>query len=193
MRRFSIRSLMVLIVTSAVGLAALRNANELWAGMLMLLTLAAVGVAILGAVIMRGRERAWWLGFAVFVGGYMAISISPLQLQLSTTHLLDYLHARVVGSSIATFEVSRPDRSSVLYRVETIDGTVNSRTVANSVYYSTPGEDILATMEPANRWRSMLPGAANRDHLLRVGHCLFGLLTGLVGGTVGAWFHVRRA
>jgi hypothetical protein len=122
----------------------------------------------------------------------MAIANSPLQIQLSTTHFFNYLHAKVVGSSIATFDVSRPDPSSVLYRAVTIDGAVNTRTVPYSVYNSSHGEELLATMEPANRWRSMLPGAANRDELLRVGHCLFSLLAGLVGGIVGTWFHVRR-
>ena len=63
MRRISIRTLMALVLVSAIGLAALRNASELWAGMMLRLALAAVGVAILGVALMRGRERAWWLGF----------------------------------------------------------------------------------------------------------------------------------
>jgi hypothetical protein len=197
MRRFSIRSLIVLIVVFAVGLAALRNANELWAGMLLLVALAAVGVAVMGAVILRGKERDWWAGFAFFGGGYLALAIGPwlsdtFQPQLGTTHLLEYVHARVVSSSIATFDVSRADPSSVLFRVVTSDGAVTSRTVANSVYNSTSGEDLLASVAPANRWRSALPGAANRDQFLRVGHSLFALLAGLVGGTVGLWFHVRQ-
>jgi hypothetical protein len=192
MRRFSIRSLMAFVVVSAVGLATLRNASDLWAGMMLLVDLAAVGVAVLGAILMRGRERAWWLGFAVFVGGYMAVAISPLQLQLSTTHLLDYVHARVVSSSIATFDVSRFDQSSVLYRIVTSDGGVNLKTVADSVVNSISAEDLLVSMVPANRWRSMFPGAANHDQFLRVGHSLFALLAGLVGGMVAVWFYGRR-
>ena len=34
-RRLSIRTLMAVILASAVGLAALRNANEVWAGMML--------------------------------------------------------------------------------------------------------------------------------------------------------------
>ncbi len=192
MRRFSIRTLMALIAGSAVGLAALRNANDLWARVMMMLALGLVCVAGLWAILLRGRERAWWLGFAVLGCTYLSVSFSPLRSRLSTTHLFEYVHARVVSSSIATFEVSRADQGSILYRVVMIDGTANSRTVSNSVYSSTPGEDLLATMEPANRWRSALPGAANHDQFLRIGHSLFALLAGLVGGTVAVWFWGRR-
>ena len=157
MRRFSIRTLMALIAGSAVGLAALRNANELWARVMMMLAVGLVCVAGLWAILLRGRERAWWLGFAVLGCAYLSVSLSPLRSRLSTTHLLEYVHAKVVSSSIATFEVSRADQSSILYRVVMIDGTANSRTVSNSVYNSTPGEDLLATMEPANRWHRPSP------------------------------------
>jgi hypothetical protein len=69
MRRFSIRSVMSFVIVSALGLAALRNADELWAGMVLLFAMGSVGVAVLGAVFLRGRERAWWAGFAFFAGG----------------------------------------------------------------------------------------------------------------------------
>jgi hypothetical protein len=192
MRRFSIRTLMALIAGSATGLAALRNASELWARVMLMLALGLVCVAGLWAILLRGRERAWWLGFAVLGCTYLSVSLSPLRSRLTTTQLLEYVHARVVSSSIATIEVSRADHSSILYRVVMIDGTTDSRTVSNSVYNSTPGEDLLATMEPANRWRSALPGAVNHDEFLRIGHSLFVLLAGLVGGTVAVGFWGRR-
>ena len=75
MRRISIRTLMAFVLVSAVGLAALRNASDPWAEMMLLVALVAAGVAVLGAALMRGRERAWWLGFAVFGGGYLAATL----------------------------------------------------------------------------------------------------------------------
>ena len=78
MRRHSIRTLMAFIVVSAIGLAALRRADEFWAGMLLMAALAAVGAAVLGAAILQGRERAWWAGFAFFGGGYLARHLRPL-------------------------------------------------------------------------------------------------------------------
>jgi hypothetical protein len=197
MRHVSIRSLMALIVVAAIGLAALRNANDLWSGMLLLFALTAVGIGIMGAVILRGGERCWWGGFAFFCGGYLALAIGPwlndrFQPQLGTMYLLEYVHAKVASSPISTFDVSRADGSSVLFRVTTGDGAVHSRKVANSVYNSTPGKDLLASITPANRWLAALPGAANHDQFLRVGHCLFALLAGLFGGTVARWFSTRR-
>ena len=62
MRSFSIRSLTAFIVLAAIGLAALRDANDLWAGMLLLLALATVAVAMMGAVISRwGAVLVGWL------------------------------------------------------------------------------------------------------------------------------------
>ena len=86
---------MVFIVVSAISLAALRGADETWAGMLLLAALAAVGAAVLGAAILRGRERAWCAGFACFGGGYLAITFGPwlsdsFEPRLGTTHLLEY-------------------------------------------------------------------------------------------------------
>jgi hypothetical protein len=183
---------MAFVLVSAVGLAALRNANELWAAVVTMVALAFVCVAVLWAILLRGRERAWRLGFAVLGGVYLFVSLSPLRYRLGTTHLLEYVHAKVAGSSIATFEISRFDQNSILYRIVTTDGDVSEITVANSVYYSTPGQDFLISMAPPNRWRSMLPGAANFDAFQRVGHSLFALLAGLVGGMIAMWFWGRR-
>jgi hypothetical protein len=55
-----------LIVVAAVGTDTLRNANGISAGIMLLTALAAVGVAILAAVILRGEERCRSFGFAVF-------------------------------------------------------------------------------------------------------------------------------
>jgi hypothetical protein len=192
MRRFSIRTLMAFVLVSAVGLAAIRNANERWAGVMMMLAMALFGVAALRAILLRGRERAWWLGFAVLGVTYLFVSLSPLRYRLGSTHLLEYVHARVADLPIATFEISRFDENSILYRIVMNDGDVSVRTVANSVYNSTPAEDLLISMVPANRWRSLLPGAANFDAFQRVGHSLFALLAGLMGGTVGVRFWGRR-
>ena len=68
MGRISIRASMAVVVFAAVGLAALRNASELWAGAMVLVALTAVGGAVLGAINLRGIERAWWQGFALFSG-----------------------------------------------------------------------------------------------------------------------------
>src|SRR5262245_23706503 len=142
MRRFTIRSLIALIVASAIGLAALRNASEIWAGLMFLSALTAVGSAILGAALMRGRERAWWLGLAVFGGGYLIISLCPVVSELPTTQLLSYPH-------------TGPEATPVSINLASISFT-DTVTVADSTRPSSFG------------WRSLLPGAVDYRSLQRV-------------------------
>ncbi len=71
--RFSIAGLMGIVLIAAVGLAGLRNASPLWAGTLLMLTCAALALAVVGAIYCRGPRQAWWLGFAIFGWGYLAL------------------------------------------------------------------------------------------------------------------------
>jgi hypothetical protein len=50
----------------------------------------------------------------------------------------------------------------------------------------------VPTSGSVNRWQALLPGAANYDPFLRVGHCLFAILSGLAGAFVACRFHTRR-
>jgi hypothetical protein len=72
--RFRIAGLMGAVLVAALGLAALRNASELWAGVTFLATCGVLCLAIVGVVCRGGGERAWWLGFALFGWGYLALA-----------------------------------------------------------------------------------------------------------------------
>jgi hypothetical protein len=188
MRRFSIRALMAVIVAAAIGLAALRNADELWAGMMLLAALAAVGVAILGAALMRSGERAWWLGFAVFGGGYLALSVGlsdTFRLELRTTHLLGHLHAVIFASDARYWLLEKQELEAELAK--------KKQAAQNSAY-----DPAVAAMTRSIR-AIQAQMTANKNAGLRygpfqrVGHALFALLAGLVGGTVAVWFYTKRA
>ncbi len=73
MRRFrvSISGMMWVVVASAVGIAALRDASRFSFGAIHLLSRLILGLAILLAIYRRGSARAWWLGFALFGWGYL--------------------------------------------------------------------------------------------------------------------------
>jgi hypothetical protein len=153
MRRFSIRTLMSAIVVSAIGLAALRNANDLWAGMMFLVALTAVGVAVMGVVILRRREQFWCAGFALFGIGYLLLAVLPwlreaFQPMLGTTYLLKELYSSITPVAPATSALAA--RAAI--------------TAREAGFYT----------------------------FSRVGHSLFALLSGLLGGTVAAWFYTRR-
>jgi hypothetical protein len=162
MYRFRIRTLMAFVLVCAAGIAALRNANEWWASTLPLVALVAVGAGVLGAIILRGAEQYWWLGFALFSGSYLALAIGPwqsdtIQPQLGTTHLLNYLHAKLASPQLDTNVIAAPFQGFVLKR---------SSGSATYLVVATPFQ--------------------------RVGHCLFALLAGLAGGTIAGWFYARR-
>ncbi|MGP0068726.1 MAG: hypothetical protein ACLQGP_34635 [Isosphaeraceae bacterium] len=189
MRRRSIRTLMGFVVLIAIGLAALRNANELWAGLMMLLALAAVGVAILGAALLGGRERAWWLGFAVFAGGYLAVSVGPwvgdaFRQQLITTHWIGDLRHRLIASQVGAWTAEKQALEAELARLK--PSTPNFQydpVVANLTNHLRSAQAALTASRNAG---------LRYDHFQRVGHCLCILLSGLVGGTVAVWFRGRR-
>src|SRR5262249_27409534 len=59
---------------AAIGFGALRNSSEAWAGVMLLLTCGAILLAVAGALGRGPGERAWWLGFVLFGGGYLALA-----------------------------------------------------------------------------------------------------------------------
>ena len=61
--RFPIAGLMLIVLVAALGLAALRNASETWAGVTFLTTCAVLLLAIVGVVCRGGAEPRVVAGF----------------------------------------------------------------------------------------------------------------------------------
>jgi hypothetical protein len=74
MRRFTILSLMGLVLVLALAIAALRNANDYWAGGLLLAAPMLLCIALVGASCGQRRSRDRRLGFAVFGWAYFALA-----------------------------------------------------------------------------------------------------------------------
>jgi hypothetical protein len=77
MVRFSIARLMGFGVIAAVGVAALKYANEVWASACFTVMLVILVLAILHAIQARGKDRAYWIGFAVAGWAYVAALFGP--------------------------------------------------------------------------------------------------------------------
>ena len=193
MRRFSILSIMAFIVVAAIGLAALRNANDLWAGMLLLLALAAVAIAMMGAVILRGGERYWWAGFAFFGGGYLAVAVGPwlsdtFQPQLGTTQVLRHAHDRMMAFASPTLDDAElADLRKRRLELRSVFLQVRGRKESDPSLIAT--KRALAKVDQQLAAADAVPPF---DQFRRVGHSLFTLLAGLLGGTVAVWFYMRR-
>jgi hypothetical protein len=109
--RFSIMGLMGVVLVAAIGLAALRNASETWAGFLLLATLGAFCVALVGAFCRGGAQRGAWIGFAVFGWIYMGAAFEPYDLapKLPTHSLLEVL-APKFGADSGPFQKTDESR-----------------------------------------------------------------------------------
>jgi hypothetical protein len=81
--RFSIASLLAVVLVLALAFAALRNPNRFWASATFTLAILAVSVAVVVAVARKGQARLTWLGFAVF--GWASLLI-----WLSTSETIDH-------------------------------------------------------------------------------------------------------
>ena len=196
MRRFTILGLMGLVLGAAVAIAALRNADDYWAGGLLLATAMLIGVVTIGAFYHSRRRRAGRLGFTIFGGGYFALAFLGLSDQnlakLPTTWLLIYVHQRVAPQQQAfniAFTAAAP--------VQVPGTSLNFTTVpfTNIVTTTTNAQFAVASMmagDTSTRWRSLLPGAANYDAFSVVGHCLFTVLAGLLGMVIARRYQARQ-
>ena len=71
--KLRLSTLMATVVLIALMLGSLRYATEAWSGVVLLGTLAVLGYAVVSAVYRKGAAGAFWLGFAVFGGGYAGL------------------------------------------------------------------------------------------------------------------------
>lgn len=212
MRRISLKSLMLCVSLIAFGLAALRNANEIWAGVILMVTLGTLGTAMLGVICRRGTQRFGWIGFFVFDGGYLLLVYGPwfssaIQPYMGTTKLFEYAHDSVVTPTTAyiylggqaedidihnyilgrikDIKSGEHQRDNELANLESDLIIVKDRLIEN-------GSELTKGMELSPRWqatkrlKSVLPGAQNREDFCRVAHCIFAFLAGLIGAVISS-------
>jgi hypothetical protein len=197
MKRLTILSLMWLVLALAVAIAALRNADDYWAGAMILATPLLFCVAAIGALCGEERSRDRRLGFAILGGGYFALVFLGLSDQnlsrLPTARLLAYVHQRVSPPQTFTYAVTgsmtAPASPGTIILADIRPGPLNLVTTTTTI--SAPNPDPTSTAITPNRWKSLLPGAANYEAFSIVGHCLFALLAGSLGAMVARWFRRR--
>ena len=104
--RFTIASLLVVVLFVAVGFAALRKSSDLWESGVFTLTLAALLISILLAVHRTESRRAFWLGFALFGWTYLGLSLVPsIESRLISTKAFAYLDSKLAYRSVGGFSV----------------------------------------------------------------------------------------
>ena len=165
--RFSIAGLMGAVLVAAIGLAALRNASETWAGVMLLLTCGVLALAVVGVVCRAGSERAWWLGFALFGWGYLALAFwswhDASAPELPTLAWLEMLSTKV-GLTPEGF------------------GQGSGMGGMGGGMRSVPILALCASRGGFGGAAVPAAGAATDGSYAQIGHCLWALLLAIVGG-----------
>ncbi len=160
MRRFSVRGLMLFIVVVAVGVASLRNANVYWAAGLSIAALMALATSIAGALILRGRERCAWTGFAVFTGVYLVFA--------GFSEFSDSFR-NSFGTTVALTQLQSPSddlrdamntRRKLLRQLSTNVRPGSLEDTGLSIQLTNLGFQLGTLPRSGNAWLNWLPGAA---------------------------------
>jgi len=180
--RFNIASLLVVVVVFAVGIAALREANEIWDSGLFTLTLGVLLISILIAIHRAESRRAFWIGFALFGTTYLALSLVPsIESRLATTKVLAYLDSKV------------PGRTQNFFKIQ-VTGSNQVHAVAFSPQGNQLATSSLGTVRLWDTTTGRLLGgwAGTTENFVRIGHSLFALIAACVGGQLSRLLYSKN-
>ena len=179
---FSIRGLMMLIVVFAVGLVALRTPSRIWANAWFSIAIATVSLATVAAVTALAESRAYWTGFAICGGVYFLFSLAPwihehTGHQLVTTAILDMASPLLIDNTymlrsyMVTINPPAPPKNPTPWQVWNLP---DFRTSSNE------------------NWTRGYVTLHSPALYLQIGHALFCVLAGIVGGEVARFRYLKR-
>jgi hypothetical protein len=181
--RFTIASLLGIVLFLAVGLAGLREATDAWDSGVLGVTLTVLLVSVLLFIHRTGIKRAYWLGFTLF--GWVSLVMSlvpPVEARLPTTKALAYLDSKVPG------------------RTFTIDGVFNGSpggpgTLMTTIAFSPDGRSIGTTRGTKVRLWDATTGKlvagpnGTTENFLRIGHSLLALVLAFLGAHLSRYLY----
>ena len=180
--RFSIASLLGLVLFVAVSVAALRASTDAWDSGILGLTLLMLLTAVLLAVHCTDLRRAYWIGFALFGWAYLVVSLVPsLESRLPTTKGLAYLDAKLPGRE-----------GSVTLTVALNQTRTNAQPI---VAFSPQGNTLATTLQGNVQLWDVATGkrlavlGGNTETFIRIGHSLLSLLMAFAGGHLSRYLY----
>ncbi len=174
--RFTIRSLLGVVLFVAIAVAALRASTDAWDGWLFALTSLILLTTVLLAVHRTDRKRAYWLGFALFGWTYLVASLVPsIGSRLPTTRGLVLIDSMI------------PGRETTISAVFGYTSTAGPNPVQ---WFAFPPQanTVVSTSQGKSRvWDSwsgnVLAGTGGTtENFVRIGHSLLALLLACIGG-----------
>jgi hypothetical protein len=189
--RFHLGTLVILVLTVALGLAALRDSNELWESSLFSISLGVLLVSILLAIHRAAKQRAFWLGFALFGSAYLALSlVQSIESRLITTKALAYLDSQ------------GPDRSIVYLRrvwdTWSSKPTQNKQSIpSTSSAFSLQGNRAISGyrfVAGDGMFPRGFPGAASASTMIiiRIVHSILTMMAALTGGLLSRHLYAKE-
>jgi len=178
--RFHLGTLVILVLLIGVGFGALRESNDTWDSSIFSLTLGMLLISILLAIHRAEKSRAFWLAFALFGWIYLGLSLVPsIESRLITTKALAYLDSKVadrivqgifgwnISSSKPTpIDVSHDSLSIVHFPNRNVEPD-DDKLVRGTVYLTSASAGTAS---------------GTTENFIRIGHSLFALLAGWLGG-----------
>jgi hypothetical protein len=176
--RFNIASMLVAVLVLGAGFAALRASNDLWDSGLFSLTLTVLLISILLAIHRSEAQRSFWIGFALFGGGYLVLSLVPsIESRLVSTRALAYLDSKVPGRSLGR---------SIRLALDVFGEPSKHKKILIASSDEDDQQDATSQGVPA-LWdattaKLFIGWSGTTENFVRIGHSLLALLVGWLGG-----------
>jgi hypothetical protein len=202
--QFSLASLLIGVFAVAFACAAMRSASDLWASAAFTACVFVLLFSILAVLFLRDSTRAFWTGFCLFGVAYLLLVFGPwfsgnVKDHLITSKLLGYTHKKLAtvpsdnaGMGVAVGDldedgwvdlyVANDTQPNNLYRNV---GNGKFVDVSESLAFGTQQADFDADGD-LDLYVSNFGATSRRSwrNFERIGHSLFALLFGLVGGVL---------
>jgi hypothetical protein len=188
----TIATVLLFILISALGMAALRHPSSLLANAVFSVALLVISVALIGSAIRRGPARAYWCGFSILGGGYLVLSSGPwLDREYSgylvTTAIMNIAEPAMIAPEPPQQQpqilIATPGSTSKAWGSTAVDITgVNVQTagVPASIYASVSSSTPVgvawgapAVNPPPSRWAQWIKADHAPVHSNRVGAVTF--------------------
>jgi hypothetical protein len=179
----SLRELLILFVAFAIGFTALAYANPWWLGAVSGVTLMTFIGAVIVALVDCGLRQAFAIGLSAGIACYIPLFLlgretDPFTGRLPTSQLLQPMFLAVREQSYTNVRTREIIKESQIPQNALVEGQGGF-----------PSYDRIPGSLPYFRRASTIPAL---EHFMPIGHCLWALLIGYVGGHFARWVYVRR-
>lgn len=190
MFRISLREMFLLIAAVAMAIVSLIYATVLWQAIIGLIVMLLAMVALITSLVDRGARRAFWVGFAVAMLGYLLIVINAHKFTLAPTEQnveLDAYQGRLPTSLLLQHFYAGINRSGYYdlnseKRISDAE-SANLSTIPGSPY----GGMQTSTGRPVS-YQERPP----RENFMAIGHFWWALLFAYIGGRFARFVYLRR-